>query len=57
MGLQWISECNVLIAESLEVNACVVGKRMPPPGWTKADPNVKAASPLQLSRHGESTYH
>ena len=50
-------ECKVLIAESSEVNACVAANRMPPPGWTKRDPNVKAASPLQLSRREESTYH
>ena len=41
----------------IKVNACVAGKRMPPPGWTKADPKVKSAFPLQLSRRDESAYH
>ena len=56
MRLQWWPENNVLIDKPMEVNAYVAAKRMPPPGWTKPDPNVQAASPLQLRRRGESTY-
>lgn len=41
----------------IEVNACVAGERMPPPGWTTTDPNVEAASPLQLSRREEGRCH